>query len=262
VGATPVGVGGDVVNDFGFSLWVNVPWNTPASKYKLRFSKTGYTAGPQDVDVPPQGGVFASPFDFGVNINRVSVPPNSSNYTFVTDWSPLAYFTDTDLDQYLFLPEPYPCSVGPADLGASDCGVAGPVGSLFMFPFARWFRDGGGLDPIGLEATSVKSLAPTTPTNLYRFRVNTYNGDGTEFFSFYSHPVVRLWRMGSVKATVRVDNAFVDPGCVSEGGGNACPWWDVGTLSNAGVFTAINQVGDAPLPYGPARAGAAAPRKR
>jgi subtilisin family serine protease len=262
VGPMPLGVGGDVPNEFSIALWVNVPWNTPATKYTLRFSKTGYTAGPQNVDVPPQGGVLVKPFDFASVVNHVSVPPNTPNYTFVTNWSPYAFYTDVDLDQYLFLPEPHPCSVGPSDLGASDCGVAGSVGSLLMSPFARWFRDGGGLDPIGVEATSVKTLFPTTPTNPYRVRVNTFNGNGTEFFSALSHPVVRLWRMGSVKATVRVDYADVDPSCVSEGGGNACPWWDVGTLSSTGVFTPINQVGDAPLPYGPARRGAAAPRKR
>src|SRR5262249_34331084 len=138
-GALQVGSGGGV-DTLGYSLFdiINVPWNdggpgtgTPAPPYKLRANRAGYTIGPQRVDDATAGGgggqagpppVDPSAFDGGtpeVTVAKISVPPMTSNYTFVTDWGAIDFedlgTTLTELDSYLFMPT----NSGPSQIGCS-----------------------------------------------------------------------------------------------------------------------------------------------
>src|SRR4029077_19108895 len=98
------------------------------------------------------------------------------------------------------------------------------------------------------ETTSIRKLLKTTPgnplalpapipANEYQLWVTDYLGDGTGFQALDANPVVRLWSVGVVKATIRFETAAVDPTCTP------CDWWDVGSLTSMGVFKPANTLG-------------------
>ena len=89
-------------------------------------------------------------------------------------------------------------------IGADQCGPNGSLGTLTEYPWARWIRDGSPwLDAQGTETTAIKKLLKTTAGNEYRLMV-TDNLDG-RFESQRRSPVVRLWKGGVLRATVRFD---------------------------------------------------------
>lgn len=260
-----VGFGGSI-DTVGLSYFhiVNVPWNDPGTgaavspPYSLRISKKGYTAGFRTVEDPATGGgvtlglspvEVAGPFEIEKLATKVGVPPMSTNYTFVTDWGTTD--TTTELDTYLWLP---PLS-GPSGAGCSlgfdpisgDCGPAGQTGTLLAYPFARWFRDGGVTDGLGTESTGIRSplLSTKAGGGDYVYAVNDFAfGDGTGFGVPDANPVVRLWRRGIIRATVRFSDRTPVGTCIPDGGATPCDWWNVGTLTGGGLFTAVNALGD------------------
>jgi thermitase len=280
-GATMVGFGGGL-DGVGVSFYdiINVPWNDPGSgpvapSYKLRISKAGYTVGPQVVlaDDPTtplvnEGIILGispvdpgGPFELDKLVTKVSVPPSSANYTFVTDWG--VTDTTTELDGYLFVPlktiTPLPtggCSVG-FDQIAGDCGGSGgpgSTGSLLAYPFARWFRDGGPTDGLGTEAHTARSPLQSTANGNYVFAVNdAQNGDGTGFLEADADPIVRLWKGGVVKTVVRFASRTLNPLCTADGGPplGSCDFWKVGEMTSAGVFSSANMLDDGAvvIPY-------------
>jgi subtilisin family serine protease len=287
-GTVQVGYGGGL-DTVGFSFYdiINVPWNdngplsgAPAPPYKLRMMRTGYTAGAQVVDDATAGGtgvvvgppaVDPSRFDeLEVSVANVSLPPNvvpnTANYVFVTDWGSVDFAdlgtTLTELDSYLFMPSDsgpshIGCSVGFTDItaGGGDCGPAGTIGTLQIYPFARWFRDGGPTDGLGAESTSIRPPLVSTALDPYKYAVqDVQNTDGTGFLNADANPVVRLWKGGVVKKVVRYADAvnLLDPACVQNSGATPCDWWQVGHMTSAGVFTLDNFIGDqtAIVPYG------------
>ena len=268
---------GGLIETAGTSFFdiINVPWNDQtgsgpvATPYRLRVSKVGYTAGivedyaAGDAQKP---GISLGFFDVEHPIRQVSIPPIGGNSVFVTDWGTWdsgSYATATELDQYLFLPvQAAPpgdqgCTVGyPFGPVTGDCGDPGFSGSLIAYPWARFMRDGGTTDGLGTETTSIRKLLKTSVAGGdYRLFITDYL-DGTLFEAPDAFPVVRLWRSGFVRATVRFDPPSVTgtttiPGaCVSAGGATPCDWWNVGSLTSTGVFTRINALGDnGALPY-------------
>jgi hypothetical protein len=242
-------------------------------------NRTGYTYGVQVVDDATAGGtgvtVGPSPVDMDhwdeleVSVPLVSIPPNTANYTFVTDWGATTFdilgTTLTELDAYLFTPALPPtfvgCSVGFDDqvAGGGNCGTAGTIGTLMAYPFARWFRDGGPTDGLGTEATGIRPPLLTTANGFYNYAVqDPVVGDGTAFAADDANPVARLWKGGVVKKVVRFadhTDAPLQPAfhCIVDAGpgGDSCPWWQVGHMNSAGVFTVDNYVGDDAtiLPY-------------
>jgi subtilisin family serine protease len=266
-----VGYGG-LIAAAGTSFFdiVNVPWSDQtgvgpvAPPYRLRASKSGYGAPiieDYNASDPQKPGITIPFFSVENSLRQVSIPPYNANYVFVTDWGTWlggGYGTTTELDQYLFLPwqlnppGDLGCTVG-FDLLTGDCGDPGPTGSLLAYPWARWMRDGGPTDGLGTETTSIRKLLPTTfgPYELLMWDYTTATGD-SGFAQPDAFPVVRLWRSGVVKATVRFETAAIDPACEPPLGAGAthCDFWRVGTLTSAGVFSPVNVVGDASLqPY-------------
>jgi subtilisin family serine protease len=259
-----VGYGGtlDTVGVSFFDI-INVPWSQQtdggpfATPYRMKVNKSGfantivedYAAGD-----PQKPGISTGYFEVEKLIRQVSVPPLSPGYTFVTDfgtWSNGFYGTATELDQYLFLPvQAAPpgdlgCTVGFDDFTFGGCGDAGPTGSLTAYPFARWMRDGGQMDGLGSETTTIRTLLKTAAGNEYRLFLTDYS-EGELFLEPDAFPVVRLWKGGAVKNTIRFDPdvTVIDPACVPAGGVLPCDWWDVGRLRNTGIFEPVNALGD------------------
>ena len=285
-GAGSVGFGG-LVEAAGSSFFdiLNVPWSDQtgtgpvATPYKLRISKARYANGAyvEDYKAGDAGkpGLTIDYLSVENLVRAVSIPPSTANNTFVVDWGEWTsglYAITTELDQYLFRPldllDPFDfgCAIGYADIiGFDQCGPNGSLGSLTGDPWARYLRDGSPiLDAQGTETTAIKKLLKTTAGNEYRLMVTDNlegfeNGDG--------FPVVRVWKGGALRATVRyapgagTGNTFVDPVCLS----SPCEWWSVGSMNSKGVFTPINALGDSSYqPYGASGGGAgpaaAAPR--
>ncbi|HEY5908051.1 MAG TPA: hypothetical protein VIZ31_08390, partial [Vicinamibacteria bacterium] len=214
-------------------------------------------------------------------VRAVGIPPSSPNSTFVMDWGEWtsgAYEITTQLDQYLFRPlnlaDPgdFGCAIGFFDIiGADQCGLNGSIGSLVGDPFARWLRDGSPLsdfgDGQGTETTSIKKLLKTAAGNEYRLFVEDASlFDGTGFLASDALPVMRRWKGGALKATVRfapglgTGHTNVDPACLVAGGTEPCNWWNVGSMTSTGVFTPINALGDdSAFPYIPNGGGGPAP---
>lgn len=271
-GPGAVGFGG-LIETAGSSFFdiLNVPWSDQtgtgpvATPYRLRISKKGYANGAYVLDYA--AGDASKPgvtIDFGFvenQVRAVSIPPASTNNSFVMDWGEWTsgvYAITTEFDQYLFRPldllDPFDfgCAIGYADIiGADQCGANGSLGSLTGYPWARWMRDGSPvLDAQGTETTAIKKFLKTTSGNEYRLMV-TDNLEGFE--NSDGSPVVRLWKGGALRSTIRfvpgtgTGNTFVDPVCLS----SPCEWWSVGSLTSSGLFTPINAQGDSSYqPYG------------
>jgi thermitase len=270
-GKVALGYGGSLAT-LGVSYFeiVNVPWNEQVqggpltAPYALRVSKKGYTAAggatiESYVGGDPNNPGISIPF-FGVEtaLRQVSIPPLRSSFQFVSDWGGWladGYTTGVELDQYLFLPQQYPgdpgCTVGFDDYTfVGGCGDPTSVGSLQMYPFARFARDGGLLDGVGAETTRIKRLLPTQAGNQYQFFLTNLGlaaFDADDAGAPAAGPVVRLWRGGVPKATVRFGARTDVIDCTDP---LVCDWWHVGSLSSSGAFTATNQLGDLNLlPY-------------
>jgi len=250
---------------------VNVPWSEQvqggplATPYSLRVAKKGYTP---DTGATVEGYVGGDPNNPGISIpwfgvetalRQVSIPPYSLSFQFVSDWGGWfgdGYSTGVELDQYVFIPlQPFPfdwgCTVGYDDYTFGGCGDPTSIGSLQVYPFARWVRDGGLLDFVGAETTKIKKLLPTQTGNQYQLFLTNYQWaafDADDAGAPTAGPVVRLWRGGLPKATVRFGARTDIMDCTTDP--LACDWWNVGSLSSAGVFTVINELGDwTALPY-------------
>jgi thermitase len=270
-GKALLGYGGSLAT-LGVSYFeiVNVPWSEQvqsgplATPYTLRVLKIGYTP---DTGATVEGYVAGDPNNPGISIpwfgvetalRQVSIPPLRLNFQFVSDWGSWqgdGYTTGVELDQYLFLPlQPFPfdlgCSVGYDDYAFGGCGDPTSVGSFQVYPYARWVRDGGLLDGVGAETTRIKRLLPTQAGNEYQFLLTNLGlapFDADDPAAPGAGPVVRLWRGGLPKATVRFAARTDVIDCTDP---LVCDWWHVGSLSRAGVFTPINQLGDLNLlPY-------------
>jgi subtilisin family serine protease len=263
-GTGKVGYGGtiDTVGSSFFDV-INVPWSQQTdggpftAPYRMRVSKLGYgTPVVEDYAAgdPQKPGISIGYFEVETRLRQVSVPPISPSYVFVSDWGTwndccFGYGTEVQLDQYLFLPlqllppGDFGCTVGFDDFTFGGCGDPGPTGSLQVYPFARWMRDGGGsdVDGLGSETTNIRRLLPTQMGNEYHLLLTDYS-EGELFLEPDAFPVVRLWKGGLVKATVRFDPAVtaIDPDCVPAGGVSPCEWWDVGRLRSTGVFERAN----------------------
>ncbi len=288
-GSAVLGFGGEVegAGTSGFDI-INVPWNDQtgtgpvAAPYRLRVTKSGYT-GSATVEDYAAGDAskpgFTIPFLSVENLVRaVGIPPSGPNTTIVMDWGEWisgVYAINSELDQYLFRPlnlaDPgdFGCAIGFFDIvGADQCGLNGSIGSLVGDPFARFLRDGSPLqDAQGTETTSIKKFLKTAAGNEYRLFVeDAALFDGTGFLASDALPVIRVWKGGALKATVRfapglgTGNTNVDPACLAAGGTEVCNWWNVGSMTSTGVFTPINALGDdSAWPYIPNQGGGPAP---
>ncbi len=217
--------------------------NLPASyTYTVKVNKTGYTLGAQAIDGGSGVYVDAGYYNWNPYMN-VGVPP-STRLAGVVNWGwPWDDFT-SDLDLFVWLPVSSPGGggvVGPWDLGRSDWRGEG---DLSDFPRARWNRDGGAGDWMGLESISI---VPRTGFTTYPY----YNVTGGDYYDFilvdyaygddlnYNQPVFRMWVGGKIIGTV-----IKTDGC----GLNEDSWY--AGYMNLNTFTGVDDCGKSAITPG------------
>ena len=167
--------------------------NIPADGYNhsLSVNGKGYTAGSQTFSfgwIPLPGYYW-----WGTGF-QVGVPPKSGT-TVVANWSSGYGY---DLDLFAFLPASQGGVVGS---GLSGRGDDKGVGELWREPYARWHRDGGGGDYLGIEAITVVNFPRSQypyylgayPNGSYEFFLHDYNG-GVDLED--ADPILRVWNNG------------------------------------------------------------------
>ena len=166
---------------------INIP--ADGNYHPMYVSKKGYTAGSQffaaGSKVP--GGYYWGKWF------QVAVPPKTGT-TVVANW-----YSGYDLDMFAFLPAGSPSGV----VGSGASGHVDDVGAgtLIEYPRARWHRDGGAGDYLGVESITVanypKSQYPyylgLYPNGFYDFLIRDYN-NGADLND--AEPIVRIWNSG------------------------------------------------------------------
>ena len=149
----------------------------------------GYTAGNQFFawgSVGPGGFYWNNAF-------QVGVPPKNGT-TVVANWD-----SGYDLDLFAFLPAGSPSGV--VGSGASGHGDDVGAGTLLDYPYARWHRDGGAGDYLGVEAITLVNY----PRSQYPYYLGLYPNGAYEFFlRDYNNganlnaadPIIRIWNNG------------------------------------------------------------------
>jgi len=165
--------------------------NIPADgvEHSMYVSKKGYTIGSQFFargSKSPGGFYWDKWF-------QVGVPPKNGT-TVVANW-----YVGYNLDLFAFLPAGSPSGV----VGSGKSGNLndrGP-GTLVDYPYARWYRDGGDKDWLGVEAITVANYYRAAypyylglyPAGEYRFVLHDYN-NGADLNA--ADPIVRIWSNG------------------------------------------------------------------
>jgi hypothetical protein len=257
---------------------INLP---VGSGYQAKINKPGYTTGPQaayqhagDNEIYNGGWSW-----FG----RTSVPPKTTNFETVLGWWWYWYeeYNNTDssdLDLNIWLPNvPNPLDAGqPAPFivgweGDSFGYLEGdPSGAMTVFPFARYKREGGTIDWLRIENTTIssrKAHAPLAANPALTYYPGDYTIMATDWGQTIDHdsdggtpeiplmgvyfvPHVYIWKDGVIKLFVNMNDgnpvAPYDP-CNAE-------WWNAATIRSgvAGLPTYINNntCGSVVFPYG------------
>ena len=255
--------------------------NLPASYlYIPKLTKTGYTNGAQLAW--QHGDNYVYPGDFN-NIGRTAAPPMSSNIDGVLGWWPvynasLANFPeDYDLDMNTWLPDT-PNPLDPSQIAPFIVGLEGdsfgyleddPTGSMMVFPYAKYKREGGWSDFVWIEDTTIssrKAAHDPLPANAalpyypgeYVFTATDFGQtidhddnaltDEIPLMGVYMQPYFYIWKDGKIHLFTQMDQ--VDPGDAC----NATTWQAASIqsgVSGAITYTVINQCGDETfVPYG------------
>lgn len=165
--------------------------------------------------------------------------PRKGKITAVANWG-----KDIDLDLYLWLPN-FSSPGGVVGYKRNPgLGLNEWEGDLSDYPRARWNREGGSRDWMGMESVSI-ALRPgysslpyynQTPSDAYHFLLHDMEGGGLN-----GYVILRLWANGKIIG-------------VSEASPVACaggePWWYAGYMQ-LGTYTDVGLCGDgAPPPAG------------
>ncbi len=159
-------------------------------------NRKGYTVGNQIVTgglIPVPGGYW-----WGKGF-QVGVPPKKGT-TVVANWySGYGY----DLDLYAWLPATRNTVVG----STPPEHPTWTPGTLLEYPYARWHRDGGGGDYLGLEAITLVNY----PKSQYPYYLGLYSNETYQFFLHdydeswddlnNAEPIIRIWNNGKNKIT-------------------------------------------------------------
>ncbi|MEJ5201822.1 MAG: hypothetical protein WHV66_06265, partial [Anaerolineales bacterium] len=165
--------------------------------------------------------------------------PRRGKITAVANWG-----KNTDLDLYLWLPEASSPGGVVGYRRKPDLGLNEWEGDLSDYPRARWNREGGSRDWMGMESISIAprpgySNIPyynQAPGDTYHFLLRDVTGGGLN-----NYVILRLWANGKIIG-------------VSEASPVACaggePWWYAGYMQLS-TYTDVGLCGNgAPQPVG------------
>jgi len=156
-----------------------------------------------------------------------------------------------DLDLYVWLPSGSSPG-GVVGAGGSGSGVDGAndlgPGQLADFPRARWNRDGGYGDYLGMESISIMPK-PTMPTAPYYYTTGTMPSQGYDFLVTddtlynsrghlnYPYIVFRYWQGGVIQ------KQFLKTATCDTAAGEY--WWEPGYVGwgHGNTFTIMDQCG-------------------
>ncbi|MEJ5202878.1 MAG: S8 family serine peptidase, partial [Anaerolineales bacterium] len=162
--------------------------NLPEGWYSIYVNKSGYTSGAAWVayQSTAAGDTYTGPWLW------LGVPPRG-NITAVANW-----YDESDLDLFTWLPN---VSSPGGVVGSSYSGHPQyqGMGDLSDFPRARWNRDGGWMDWMGMESISI-APRPGYPTIPY------YNQTSSDYYDFLmrdfgalsGYVILRIWTGGKV----------------------------------------------------------------
>lgn len=166
---------------------INIP--ADGNTHPMYVNMKGYTAGNQyfiSGGKSPGGYYWSKWF-------QVGVPPKNGT-SVVANWE-----AGYNLDLFAFLPAGAPSGV----VGSGDSGHINDIGpgTLMDYPYARWHRDGGGGDYVGVEAITMANYPRTQypyylgpySNGVYDFFLHDYN-DGDDLND--AEPIVRIWNNG------------------------------------------------------------------
>ncbi len=210
--------------------------------HTLKVARSGYTYGAASYvsDAVTSPGVYNLEPTYDV-----AVPPRR-DMTIVTQFD--GWYDDMDL--FLWLPSGSPDGIiGPQNVAglASYMGI----GSLRDYPWARYYREGGATDAVGVESITVK-LYRGQPYYSYRDPKGTYE----VFLQPWTggDAIVRVWKGGRlVYNSGEMQNNCV-PWSVDTTTGTVTPgdWWHVLSFDTGGIV-GFNSCSD-PVPYASADA--------
>lgn len=254
--------------------------NLPAGyEYTPKLTKTGYTNGGQNAW---QHGFSYVDYGYYNYIGAAAAPPQSTNIDSVLGWwtvyndSFVNYPDYDDLDMNVWLPDT-PNPLDSSQIAPFIVGFEGDsygyleddsVGSMNVFPFARYKREGGWSDYVLVENTTIssrKAHAPLVANPALPYYPGEYVFQATDFgetidhdgdpgtdeiplMGAYEWPFMYIWKDGKIKLFVQMD--WVEPGDPC----NATNWIAASIqsgISGSITYTAINQCGDETIvPYG------------
>jgi subtilisin family serine protease len=167
-------------------------------------------------------------------MGRGSVPNKDTNFAVVAGW----LYEGNDLDLNVWLPAtPNPLDPGqPASFIVGPEGNAfgylesDPTGTLIAFPFAIWNREGGWMDWLAMESTTISKRLAHAPLAA-NAALPYYPGDywigitdygqmvGSDHLLYYAMPFVYIWKDGKIL------NGAYDWSCNTQ-------WWYPFTISS------------------------------
>lgn len=219
--------------------------------HTYKVNKAGYTASPQEVFQHSQWRFGAATLYAS---DEASIPPKTSNVEVVAGWVGGFYWNpEPDLDLNVWLPK----MPNPLDEGQFAPFIVGPwgysygyvegdsSGSMNVFPFARYKRDGGWTDYLPIENLTISSRKAHGPVKA-NAALPYYPGDYvvgvTDYGQTFDHdgnsatppvhvmglssvPYLYIWKDGSIQLFNTM--WFQDPGgeCNKQ-------WWRGATISS------------------------------
>ena len=261
----------------------NVPFFYYDNGYKFKAYKSGYTSTAQEIFRHTQ--YWYRPATLYLE-GRASIPPRSSNIDVVMGFNEnyMNWGYDNwpygDLDLNVWLPS----MPNPLDAGQPAHYIVGPegydwgytedeyYGSMNVFPFARWKRDGGGMDYVPIENTTISRRyyhPPLSSNSALPYYPGSYVVGVTDYGMTFDHdndggatteeipvmgaayvPYLYIWKDGYIKLYNEMEYQEANGPCNKH-------WWRGATISSGktGVITytpdnACNNTGGLPeFPY-------------
>ncbi len=238
----------------------------PGNGYVYKANKSGYTASPQPVFMHDQWWYNVA--ELYLN-DTAGIPPKSSNIEvvmgFTQNWDYYNFAdqtknTDFDLDLNVWLPS-VPNALDASQIAPFIVGWEGeafgyvegdPTGSMNLFPFARYKREGGAIDYVPIENTTIssrKAHAPLAANAALPYYPGAYVVGVTDFGATFDHdantgtaaiptmgafavPYVYIWKDGYIKLFNMMDYETANGYCNKH-------WWKAATISSgiSGVTT-------------------------
>jgi hypothetical protein len=238
--------------------------------YTLKVSKAGYTVSPQPVFQHNNGRNGWSANTIYMR-NSAAIPPSSNNFEVTLGFTYGDYYDDSmplDLDVNVWLP----ASPNPLDASQPASFIVGPqgndfgfregesLGAMTAFPFASYKRDGGGIDYMPWENTTIGARLAHVPLaanpalpyypGQYVIGVTdkglTFDHDGNTatpeipVMGTYAVPYVYIWKKGAIKLFNKMD--YQSPGAACN-----AHWWKAATITSGitgvPIFTPNNVCG-------------------